>query len=438
MEREGKSAKVPTKKTDRKEATRLAREQAESNVQPQTLRATAISRKVGAPFAILNEDEAKRFEDVSRSPCQPFCYFDKEFLIEKDLLVPFMAKLESLGWKDMANARTLVYPSLVEEFYTSLTGTDEDNERWLHFRLAGRPFSKDSKWVKDTLKCQKTNGECKWPPGHTPEQFWKQITGSDNFNLSNLRSSMIRDPILYLLYKFVAYMFCGKAETNKVNERELHALFCSENDIECDIVFIVEESMKAMNKKKRSGLGSGHWVTIFAEKLLPNVSFVGLASLSPKPIGASLLKGLKLGEAGSSSQAPEPQHEENGEEHREEEAAGGSVGGAPQGMYQEADFNQHPGFLQILAHLDTIEAHNAESRQLIQRGYDLAQQSYEMAQRNDEAANRNTLMLQQLLDNQAQDRANAQAFYANFDCFAQSYSNQFGFDWPPPRPPPPQ
>ena len=113
-----------------------------------------------------------------------------------------------------------------------------------------------------------------FPDTFNPDQFWHEITQSEDFyHSSRSKSSHIVSPVLRYVHRYITYSLSGRGDSNgNVTKTDLLFLWCMTKRVRLNSGYWLAKHIQKVALSKTGRIVVGPFVTMLAEYLrLPEV-----------------------------------------------------------------------------------------------------------------------------------------------------------------------
>lgn len=177
-----------------------------------------------SPF--FNPVEGTHFSRFSRQSINTPRYLDWDLLQsvgEKAQLLRYLKTFEMVRYAQMEPVSDIL---LCQEFLCTLDLAGDLSS--FTCRLCDKPFQVTMSTMATVFGFPARNmGVRCIPTEFNPVVAWHELTGFNNWQSGGISNGFIRDPIVGILHKFLAYNILGNEEGNNVNLVELYLLDCA-------------------------------------------------------------------------------------------------------------------------------------------------------------------------------------------------------------------
>lgn len=222
-----------------------------------------ISKQFGCPFPIYSDEEGTLYTRLRRNPVTPPRYFDWEILDSLGIHDSITEYLVKLSLFDYAVDEIVGYSELCLEMLCTLKINKARNV--MKCRLFGEKCSIDIATMNSLFGFSSPHMcATQKPRGFNNEQVWEELTGFPNWSNQGNSSGFLKDPVLVVLHKFIAFNISGKCEANKVNATELFLLWTAKNDRRICATSFLWKHMENIQKRPTGHASFSQIATVLA------------------------------------------------------------------------------------------------------------------------------------------------------------------------------
>ncbi|CAJ2637544.1 unnamed protein product [Trifolium pratense] len=249
-----------------------------------------------------NEKQASLYQELSTREIVSTRYCDEACLRMLGLYDSVNFMLDSLHLNYFLSQANPVYVQLTLEFLSSLKMSTVPNSNstsgTINFRMFNHDYTFSFHDMADLLHFPHTHVVCEvtddelW--SKTFVYMWKALTGKNTTSFEGNRASAIHNPAVRYFRQLLAGTIFGRANSNKVNSKELYYLFAFVKKIKINSVPFMFNHMRSIVTSQRGTITFGGLITTIAKAIGLEHQLRNLPSLPISSIDFDMVKSMKL------------------------------------------------------------------------------------------------------------------------------------------------